>query len=1101
MIMKRHLILSIGILMSMAVCLPAVAQDDDVEYAEDVQETVVKKKAQVKKPQYPTMDVKGVVIDAVSKEPLAGIQIQTLNDRNYAAMTNEKGEFTIKVPTFATALFVHAPRYLSQQVGIGTGDKVLRITMIADKFKAMYENGTNVAAMSQAMVNNTTAYSAETEIENNLGGDVHAINRSGGPGYGAAMFIRGLSSLNANAQPLIVVDGIVRDMQETRSTLHYGDYTNLFLNINPSDIEKIQVMKNATALYGAKGGNGVILITTKRGHSMATRIDANIGAGYVMLGRLPEMMDATQYRLYTTELLGSYPNYDKFEGDLKFLGTDPSKFYYNTYHNNTDWKDEVYRNAITQNYNINVQGGDDVGMYNLSLGYTTAQSTARKNDFNRLNVRFNTDIKVLEKLITRFDMSYAKINRDVFDNGTPEDFSEGPVSSPTLLGLIKSPFLNPYTYSNVTGKLTSTLYEADDYLTDLDEDLTLGNPTALLYNGEAINKNRVEMTNFNAVIAPRYEFSPYLTLSETFSYTLDRVSQRYYRPKGGMPLFLIDGIGRVQALVSTMFSKEISVVSDTRLQFTKQLGKHFVDAYGGFRLSSFSFDDNTPTGQRNSGTNDKQPNIDPNMAYINVEGIADAWKSLTWYANVDYNYRNRYFAQLAFSLESSSRFGENSSGLKLAGVKWGLFPSLQLGWALTNEAWFPKTDALNYFLLKAGYDISGNDDISNYAARTSFGVLKYLRNMTAAQLNNIGNDEITYEKTNRLNLGFKSYWLNNRLGVDFDYYINHTSNLLTLKSFDNPVAGINNYWSNGGSMDNTGFELTVTAKPVVTKDFNVELGASMGHYVNKVKSLPNDDKIYVGGKLDAQGYTSSIYGTNNIATIVGQSAGSFYGYRFEGVFASDAEAAAAGNNGYLYMLDNTGAHQNFKAGDAHFADLNGDGMISEADKTIIGNPNPDIYGNIFANIMWKNFTLSLGFNYSLGNDVFNYQRSILEGSSQFYNQTTAVVNRWRYEGQVTDVPRAVYGDPMGNSRFSDRWIEDGSYLRLKTLRLNYKVPVSLSWLQGLQVWAEANNLFTVTRYLGNDPEFSVANSVLYQGIDAGNVPLGRTFSLGLKINL
>ena len=206
-----------------------------------------------------------------------------------------------------------------------------------------------------------------------------------------------------------------------------------------------------------------------------------------------------------------------------------------------------------------MQGGDDVGMYNLSLGYTTAQSTARKNDFNRLNVRFNTDINVLEKLFTRFDMSYAKINRNVFDNGAPEDFSEGPVSSPTLLSLIKSPFLNPYTYSIVTGKLTSTLYEADDFLTDLDEDLTLGNPTALLYNGSAINKNRVEMTNFNAVIAPRYEFNQYLTLSETFSYTLDRVSQRYYRPNGGMPMFLIDGIGRVQTLTSTMFNKEISV--------------------------------------------------------------------------------------------------------------------------------------------------------------------------------------------------------------------------------------------------------------------------------------------------------------------------------------------------------------------------------------------------------------------------------------------------------------------------------------------------------------------------------------------------------------
>lgn len=1098
--MKRYYILGMSILLAMAASLPASAQDD-VEYEDEVVETVVKKKAPVKKPQYPTMEVKGTVIDAVTKEPLAGIQIQTLNDRNYAAMTNEKGEFTIKVPTFATALFVRSPRYLSQQVSIGDGQTPLRIIMISDKFQTMYENGTKVTSEVEAAVHNTTAYSVETEIENTLGADVHAISRSGGPGYGSAMFIRGLNSLNANAQPLIVIDGVIHDMQETRSTLHYGDYTNLFLNINPADIEKVQVLKNATALYGAKGGNGVIQITTKRGHSMATRIDANIGAGVMLMGRLPEMMDATQYRRYATELLGTYPDINDFTGEFKFLVDDPNKYYYKSYHNDTDWKDEVYHNAITQNYNINVQGGDDVGMYNLSLGYTNAQSTARENAFNRLNVRFNTDISVIEKLFTRFDMSYAKINRNVFDNGAPEDFTTAPVSSPTLLGLIKSPFLNPYTFNNITGKLTTTLEEADIFLTDLDEDLTLGNPTALLKNGEGINKNRVEMTNFNAVIAPRYEFSPNLILSETFSYTLDRLSQRYYRPNGGMPMFLINGIGRVQTLASTMFSKETSVSSDTRLQFTKQLGKHFFDAYAGFRYTSFAFDDNSPKGQRDSGANDKQPNISSGMAYVDIEGVDDAWKTMTWYGNLDYNYRNRYFAQVSLALESSSRFGENSSGLSLAGVKWGIFPSLQLGWAITNEAWFPKTDAINYLLLKAGYDISGNDDINNYAARTSFGVLKYLYNMTSAQLNNIGNDEITYEKTGKFNIGLKSYWLSNRLGVNFDYYINHTSNLLTLKSFDNPVAGINNYWSNGGSLDNTGFELTVTAKPVVTKDFNVEVGASMGHYVNKIKSLPNDDKIYLNGKLAAQGFTSSAYGTNNIATIVGESAGSFYGYKFLGVFADDAAARSAGNNGYLSMIDATGARQPFKAGDAHYADLNGDGLITEADKTIIGNPNPDIYGNIFANVMWKNFTLSLGFNYSLGNDVFNYQRSVIEGGYNFFNQTTTVTNRWRYEGQITDVPRVSYNDPMGNSRFSSRWIEDGSYLRLKTVRLNYKVPVSLSWLQGMQVWAEANNLFTLTHYVGSDPEFSVANSVLYQGIDAGNVALGRAFSLGLRINL
>jgi len=279
------------------------------------------------------------------------------------------------------------------------------------------------------------------------------------------------------------------------------------------------------------------------------------------------------------------------------------------------------------------------------------------------------------------------------------------------------------------------------------------------------------------------------------------------------------------------------------------------------------------------------------------------------------------------------------------------------------------------------------------------------------------------------------------------------------------------------------------------------VGASMGHYVNEIKSLPNNDLLYVEGSKTAQGYTSSIYGTDNVATIIGQPAGVFYGYRTEGVFSTDAEAAAAGNGTYLYLIDETGAKQYFKAGDMHFSDLNGDGIISEADKTIIGNPNPDIYGNIFANVMWKNFTLSIGFNYSLGNDVFNYERSILEGGNNFYNQTIAMTNRWRFEGQVTDMPRIAYDDPMGNSRFSDRWIEDGSYLRLKTVRLNYKVPVNFSWLQGLSVWAEANNLFTLTHYLGSDPEFSASNAVLYQGIDPGNVAGSRTFTFGLKINL
>ena len=1080
--------------------MPVTAQDDSYDDDEFV---TLKKKVVSRLPQYPTKSVTGVVIDAATSSPLAGIQIQSLGDNRYTAMTDDGGRFSIKVPTFATALYVHAPGLLSQQVALRADGEALTIQMLPDNFRTMYDNSTEVSAKSTLTIHNTTSQTIETDIQGILGGDVRSISRSGGPGYGNAMFVRGLSSLNASAQPLIVIDGVVRDVQQTRSTLHYGDYTNLMLNINPEEVDKIELLKNGTALYGAKGAGGVIEITTKRGRSLATRIDANVGIGVSLIPTQPTMMDADQYRIYASELLGTHPDYYDFKGQLNFLVDDPSKFYYADYHNNTDWKDEVFHEAMTQNYNINVQGGDDIGMYNLSMGYTDAQSTARYNDYNRLNVRFNSDISILYQLSTRFDMSFAKINRNLFDNGAPEDFSTAPVSSPTLLGLIKAPILNPYNYNSVTHVLSSRLADADDFLTEFDRNLTLANPTALLQNGKGINKNRVETTYFNATLAPRWEFNRYLDLSETFSYTLDRVSQRYYRPVGGVPTYLVEGIGRVQNLAMSMFSKETSVVSDTRLSFKRQLGVHSVSAFGGFRFSSYFFDDNEPKGQYATAGNDKRPNISTNMDFQETTGINDAWKSIDWYADLNYNYRNRYFAQATLTLESSSRFGKESSWLKLGGVSWGVFPSLQVGWNITNESWFPRNTPVNYLLLKAGYDISGNDDISNYAAQTSFIVTKYLWHATAAQLNNIGNEEISYERTGRLNLGLKSYLFNNRLNLDFDFYYNHTSDLLTLKTFENPVAGINNYWSNDGSLENVGFELGVAGKPIVSCNLNVEIGASIGHYSNKIKKLPNLEYLYVDGKQTAQGFVSSVYGTDNIATIVDQPVGLFYGYRTDGVISSEAEAQKAGRDGYLYQLDKTGAHQNFVAGDMKFVDINGDGMISEADRTIIGDPNPDIYGNIFATISWKHFTLSAAFNYSLGNDVYNYQRSVLESGSNFYNQTTAMEGRWRFEGQNAILPRALFDDPKGNSRFSDRWIEDGSYLRLKTLNLTYHVPVpgTWDWLQGLSIWAEANNLFTITHYLGSDPEMSVANGVLYQGIDAGNVALSRSFTMGLRINL
>ena len=1078
---------------SLGLCPTAFAQTEND--GEEVEMTIKKPTRQREvKDNFATTMLHGVVVDQVSKKPLAGIQLKVLGYDRYSAMTGADGKFTIKVPEFATTLFVHSPSFMSQQVAINAKDteKEIKVLMMQEKFRPMYSEGTIYTA--QAGFNaDAKDVTIESDIENILGADVRTVTRSAAPGIGASMFVRGLSSINANAQPLIVVDGVEQDMQQNRLSLHSGQINNILANIAPEDIASVKVLKNATALYGARGGNGVILITTKRGKSMATRIDANISAGVSLVPQLPTMMNASQYRNYATEILGTVPENINRDTPIsfRFLNDDPNNYYYHTYHNDTDWTDYVYDTAMTQNYNINVQGGDDIGMYNLSVGYVKAESTAKNNDFDRMNVRFNTDISILYNLTTKFDISISRTNSKVFDDGAMEDLSAGAITSPTFLSLIKAPIVSPYQYNAIVGGFTSLLCDYDDIYSQLGSGYGLANPVAILNNANGDNKNKAENTYFNVRVEPTWTINNNLSLTSMFSYTLDRNSQRYHRPFVGVPSFEISNLGTVTSMAASLFSKEINVVSDTHIDWKHQYGKHNLAAFGGFKYIYFSFDDNNLKTEYNSTTNDKNPALSASSGYQHIKGNNDVWKNLQWYGNVDYNYMNRYFATVSLSAEANSRFGAKSGDLDLCGVAWALFPSVQLGWVMTNESWFPKNAGINYLRVNAGYDMSGNDDISNYAARTSLSAVRFNYNAIGLQLTNIGNDEIKWETNHKFNVGLQAYLLNNRLGVDFNYYVNKTKDLLTLQTFKNPIGGINNYWTNGGEIKNEGFELSVTAKPVVTRNWNVEVGASVGHYANKVTKLPDGD------------YTSSVYGDNNILTSVGNPVGLFYGYKTAGVFATDAEAKAAGKDGYLYMEDNAGLRNDFKAGDVHFIDQNNDGKISELDKVVIGDPNPDIYGNIFATINYKNLTLTMGWNYSLGNDVYNYQRSILNSGSTFYNQQVAEVAHWRYEGQQTDLPRLAYGDPMGNNRFSDRWIEDGSYLRLKTLNLSYKVPVpgSWTWLQGLTVWAQANNLLTFTKYLGSDPEFSIGNGVLYQGIDCGNIAQGRSFQCGVKINL
>ena len=1068
--------------------LPIVAQEG--AETEDVAEATAAPQRKVKQAKkYPTIDVAGRVFDAATGEPLAGAQIQAYNNKNYTAMTGEDGSFVIQVPEFVTSLAVKLEGYNLNQTSINGRTTGIDVYLRSDLFKADYQDATTAArSVSTKGFESTPAITIDDEIQNRLGGDIHTMMRSANPGQGVSMFINGINSLNSNAQPLIVLDGVIFDQMYDTEMLHTGYFNNLLQAINLEDIESVEVLKNGTAIYGAKAANGVILIRTKRCRSMATRIDVNISGGVTTRPSTMDVMGADDYRSYASELLGTTST--KIT-DFKFLNPNPNYYYYNMYHNDTNWKDEAYKKtAWNQNYGIAIQGGDDVAAYNLSVGYMDSKSILKKNDMQRFNIRFNTDINFNKWFSTQFDASYTNVTRNLRDDGLESVFNQSTLASPGFLSLAKSPFLAPYDFAT-DGTITSFISDADTYLNEvLGTQASLANPTAILENGEAKNKNHSDCTMINIAIAPKWQPTKDFYLSDRFAYTMQSFDEAYYTPIKGMPTYLASGNeAATQNSKYSLFSKHNAVFNDLRANWTiLPNGAHHLDVFGGFRFMNDTYNASYLIGD-NTG-NDKTPNNSSGQRNKRTNGSDVSWRTLSYYANVNYNFQEKYYLLGQLAVESSSRFGKDAdAGVKLFGVPWGIFPSIQGAWVLSNEKWFRPGKGVNMLKVNAGFESVGNDAIDNSATLTYMSTAPLFTNTaTSIGLTNIGNSKLRWETTNRFTAGIEGNFINNRLNVKFNYFFSKTNNLVALGTLAY-VAGLSNYqyYTNEGALKNNGFDVALNAKLIDHRNFKFDVGASIGHYKNQLTSLPE-------GKSS---FTTTMYGAT-ILSEVGRAAGVFYGYKTDGVYATSEAAQADGK----YIINSTGNRDYFQAGDMKFIDQNNDGKISAEDMVVIGDPNPDIFGNISLHFnICQRFDISANFKYSLGNDIYNYQRALLENGSMFLNQTKAVNRRWTSEGQVTDVPRVTYKDPMGNSRFSDRWIEDGSYLKLKNVTLSYRIPIQNEYIQGITVWAAANNLFTLTKYLGSDPEVSCGNGVLMQGIDAGYLTAGRSFHLGVKINL
>jgi TonB-linked SusC/RagA family outer membrane protein len=1043
--------------------------------------------------QQATRVVNGRILEAATKAPVAGVLVRAAEVGGYSTLTDSTGNYTLTIPVTVSALEYSAPDHNLVKAGLSKDKQQHDVFLYPTTFRTDYRQGTDVTGTAVASdFRYSNAVSIEDEIQKCLGANVHVTSRSGTPGIGSVMFIGGLNSLNANAQPLIVVDGVIFDQQYGRTTLHDGFFNDILCNISPTDIERVQVLRNGTALYGAKGANGVVLINTRRNHSMATRITANIAAGVTLEPKQFDVMGASQYRSYAADLLKTTRTTIK---DFKFLNDDPTYYYYQQYHNNTDWRDLVYRTAITQNYSINVEGGDDIADYNLSLGYIHNQSTLKYNAMSRINIRFNSDIRLTQKLGIRFDASFANQTRNLRNDGAPKNYTEGTPTSAAFLAYAKSPMLSPYTFTN--GRISEGYTDVTDesYLNEALADYSnynykLANPLAINEFGEAENKNHFENAMINLAVTPRYQFNRHLALSEHFSYNLVNTNEKFYIPLNGVPAYYVSTVNAYcENEVRSMAGKQNSVMSDTRLEYSLHALPFDLQLFGGARINWESYTLSSQLGYNTSS--DKMPAISSSLDHAQTFGNNDKWKSIAWYAQANISLLQRYYLQASVTAETSSRFGVDAAdAVKFCDVPWGIFPGIQAAWVISNEPWFQRINAkhaiINYLKLNIGFDVSGNDDMNYHAARSFFSSSNFLEDVSGLSFENIGNTSLQWETTKRLSAGIEGNFLNNRLSLSLNVFHSTTDNLLMYQSLPY-ISGLDHNWANGGALKNDGYDLTAVVKLLALKDFQWELGASMGHYANEMTKLVDN----------RQAVDATVYGAT-VRSEIGHPANMFYGYKAQGVFATSEEAAATG----LYvMADNGIDRQAFGGGDIMFADINGDKRIDEADRTFIGDPNPDIYGNIFTSMAYKRLKLDVNMNYSLGNDVFNYMRQQMESGSRFMNQTTAITRRWQTEGQVTDIPRATFQDPMGNSRFSNRWIEDGSYLRLKTVTLSYALPMHSTFLQGFEFWIQANNLFCLTKYLGADPEFAMTSSVIGQGIDLGRLPLSRSLVAGVKINL
>lgn len=1029
-------------------------------------------------PAQDTLEVKGIVRNPLH-EPVANASVSVAGSLRMPVVTNDSGEFTLTAsPNSDWIIVAAAGTYKPKKVFLnGKANPVIVLTPLDlasgdDPVSVLSEpivRRNIVPAYSELPVKNmhhTPILTVDQYLQGRVTG-VNAVNRSGMPGSGAYVTIRGLKSINTSSQPLYVVDGIQVTPHGLFGSNLEGFSYNPLLELNPFDVTKTVVIKDpaVTAAYGTKASNGVVLIETLDPSVTQTTIELDLRSGLSLAPpRYIPQMDAHQHKTLMQEVLFSSGKPEEvIREDYPSLYLTPEDDRFIDYQHNTNWQELIFHNTFFNNLNLNVKGGDEIARYGLSFGLINNRGTIKTTSFTGYNLRFVSRLNIF---------AWLKMDAGVSLNYNTAHLKEAASvkeTSPIMTSLAKSPMLNPYKYDILGNRLT-TLAEVDE--------LGTSNPLATIQNYDAKNTNY----SFISSLGFKASFNRDLSFNTKFNLVYNVMKEQIFMPNHGMEHYYnLEAINVAKATNNDLKS----FFNNTYLSYNKTLGTdHVFSSVTGMNLQTNKFENDWGL-TKNAHENDQYRNLQDGLANLReIGGQNRAWNWLSFYESVNYAYRDKYLVTATVSLDGSSRLGDQAAGaLFLNDIPFGLFYAGGVAWRVSNESFLKNFSWLEELKLRLSAGKSGNDDIGESSATNYYQAAKFRETVGffPALLPNTG---LTFESVVQYNAGVDISLLGNRISFTGDLYRSNTDDMLIFKPV-NAYFGYDVRMENAGTMKNSGWELGLFARIKDNGTFRWDIQANLSASRNEITGIDGDKLV------------TPVTGAE-IVNMVGAPANSFYGYVYEGVFADASEATAA------MLVNDRGIA--FHAGDARFKDLSGpagtpDGVINGYDKTAIGSSMPSLTGGLTTSLTYGKFTLNMALQFVRGNEVFNYLRYKNERMTGLENQSRVVLNRWQYDGQATDIPRALWNDPVGNSSFSTRWIEDGSYARLKNLSLSYKIPDKFLTFRYAEFYVSVNNLITLTRYLGYDPEFSYSFSSLTQGIDYGLMPQARQFMAGIKVGL